>query len=146
MWRRLPPEEQYPLPPREIVDRLTPVKARAAIPDREMEALALVAHSAFGAAAGALFPVLTRSRNVGSGAAYGVAVWMASYLGWIPAFGILKPATRHPPSRNLLMIAAHLVWGSSLALWLRATGSAPHTWVDRDDQRSSVGVMRTPKL
>ncbi|HAE50229.1 MAG: hypothetical protein CMO30_07955 [Tistrella sp.] len=42
-------------------------------------------------------------------------MWAASYLGWIPAARILKPATRHPWRRNLLMIAAHLVWGASLA-------------------------------
>ena len=33
------------------------------------------------------------------------------YLRLLPAVGILEPATKHPPSRNFLMIAVHLVWG-----------------------------------
>ena len=37
-------------------------------------------------------------------------------LGLLPALGILTPATRHPPRRNLLMIAAHVVWGATLGL------------------------------
>jgi putative membrane protein len=32
----------------------------------------------------------------------------------LAALGILKPATEHPPRRNALMIAAHLIWGAVL--------------------------------
>ena len=46
-------------------------------------------------------------------------MWAASYLGWIPAAGLLKPATEHPARRNFMMIAAHLVWGAALALALK---------------------------
>jgi hypothetical protein len=49
----------------------------------------------------------------------GVAVWVASYLGWIPVVGILKPATLHPKRRNALMLVAHLVWGASTSLAMR---------------------------
>jgi len=58
-------------------------------------------------------------RRQGTGAGYGVAVWALSYLGWIPALNVLKPATQHPPRRDLLMIAAHLVWGTALAAGTR---------------------------
>ena len=40
-------------------------------------------------------------------------------MGWIPAAGILKPATEHPPRRNLLMVGVHLVWGAATAASLR---------------------------
>ena len=33
--------------------------------------------------------------------------------------GVLRRADRHPLQRNLLMIAAHLVWGGTLALTVR---------------------------
>ena len=56
---------------------------------------------------------------LGSGAFYGVAVWAVSYLGWIPGLHLLKPANRHPPRRDLLMIAAHLVWGTVMAAGTR---------------------------
>jgi hypothetical protein len=39
----------------------------------------------------------------------------ASYQGRVPAMGLLPPASRWPRERNALMIAAHLVWGSTLA-------------------------------
>src|SRR5262249_36443677 len=51
------------------------------------------------------------------GTAYGLAVWAGSYLGLLPALGILSPATRHPPRRTALMIAAHVVFGSALGVF-----------------------------
>jgi hypothetical protein len=51
-----------------------------------------------------------------SGAGFGVAVWAGSYSGRLPAAGILSPATRHPPRRNALMIAAHVVRGATAGL------------------------------
>ncbi len=59
-----------------------------------------------------------------AGAGFGLAVWAGSYLGWLPAAGILRPATEHPPRRVALMIAAHLVWGASAGLALGALSGA----------------------
>ena len=50
------------------------------------------------------------------GAAFGLGVWSVSYLGLMPALGVLNPATEHPGRRNALMIAAHLVWGSATGI------------------------------
>ena len=55
---------------------------------------------------------------------YGLGVWAMSYLGWIPAVRILTPAHRHPLRRNLLMIAAHIVWGLTLSKSLREMENA----------------------
>jgi uncharacterized membrane protein YagU involved in acid resistance len=57
--------------------------------------------------------------SLAAGAAAGVTIWAGSYLGWIPAVGLLTPATEHPARRNGMMIAAHLVWGAALALTLK---------------------------
>ena len=54
------------------------------------------------------------SENELIGLTAGVAIWAGSYLGWLPAMGILSPATRHPWRRNLLMIVAHIIWGVTL--------------------------------
>ncbi|MFC7704285.1 hypothetical protein ACFQXB_08775 [Plastorhodobacter daqingensis] len=119
--RRLPARDRYPLPPREIIGALRGEGRSVADPGRDEAGLAnatLIAHALFGAATGALF-ALQQRRGAGTGAAYGVTVWTASYFGWVPASGLLKPAHRHPLRRNLLMIAAHLVWGGTLALGLR---------------------------
>ena len=134
----LPDEDSYPLPPREIIDGTAGRSGeRQGDDEQARRRQTLLAHFAFGAASGAVFALLRpRGGLAAAGAGYGVAVWAASYLGWIPAARILKPATRHPWRRNLLMIAAHLVWGVSLAKGLedldRAEGelfegtSGPH--------------------
>lgn len=104
----LPRDERYPLPPREIVENTVP-----AAEEDEARYRTLLAHFAFGGLTGALFTLLPSVR--GLGVAYGLGVWGISYLGWIPAARILAPAHRHPPRRNLLMLAAHVVWGLVLS-------------------------------
>jgi hypothetical protein len=109
LHRRLPERERYAVPPREVV-------SAAGGPDGP--AAAMLAHVAYGGVAGALFALQPR-RSPLVGSMYGAAVWCASYLGWIPGLGLLEPATRHPPLRNALMLAAHAVWGATLASGLR---------------------------
>ncbi|HYG54267.1 MAG TPA: hypothetical protein VD965_03110 [Burkholderiales bacterium] len=117
LWRRLPRRERYPLPPREITSTLA---ARTGIErhldERQRVDATLLSHFAYGAGAGALFPVLARRASVPRGIAYGLGVWAASYLGWLPAMRVLRPATQHPAARNALMLAAHVVWGAMLAI------------------------------
>src|SRR3546814_3671915 len=76
-----------------------------------------------------LFPYtpLFRAMIARFGSMAGVAVWAASYFGWIPAMGVLSPAHRHPPARNALMIAAHLVWGAVTAASYRELVAARRT-------------------
>ncbi|HEV2764091.1 MAG TPA: DUF1440 domain-containing protein [Pyrinomonadaceae bacterium] len=123
MHRRLPEDEQYPLPPRQVTMNVAEatgvVEQEDELDESEKKSLTLAAHFAYGAAAGALYGPLARAvplPPVVSGAAYGLAVWAGSYLGWLPAAGLLSPATEHPARRNALMIAAHLVWGAAVGL------------------------------
>jgi hypothetical protein len=112
LHRRLARSERYPLPPRELSEDLPSF-------GKDTGTATLVYHFLYGAAAGALFGAFSPGRGLASGSAYGLVVWAASYLGWIPASQRLKPATRHPAQRNGLMLAAHLVWGGALAIGLR---------------------------
>jgi hypothetical protein len=118
---RLPAAERYPLPPREITERTPPARSGAASAD-----LTVVNHFAFGAVAGA---AMTGSRILGTraGSLWGLAVWLASYFGWVPAAGILRPASDHPARRNMLMILVHLIWGSVAALTAREVLAARAT-------------------
>jgi hypothetical protein len=108
----LPDDERYPLPPREIVDRTVP-----AVDETKARSKTLLAHFGFGGLTGALFALMPGFR--GGGVAYGIGVWTLSYLGWIPAARFLAPAHRHPLRRNLLMMAAHVIWGLTLAKSLK---------------------------
>lgn len=148
MFRALPEQDRYPLPPRLITDRVVgPTGLMDAMDEPERRDLTLALHYGYGAAAGALYP--TVAQRIGGPAAatgigYGLAVWGASYLGWIPALHILTPATRHPRARNTLMLAAHVVWGAVTGVaaaglgGLRpssATDTGPHR-VSRSPRRS----------
>lgn len=119
MHRRLPADERYPLPPREIIEGGLPRRANEEIGEEGRQAATLAGHFGYGAATGALYALARREPAVRDGALYGVLVWAASYFGIMPGLGILKPAQRHPLRRNLLMIAAHVVWGGALALAVR---------------------------
>jgi hypothetical protein len=114
LHRRLPKDERYPLPPREITE--TVARRGDVVPSEEaLRDAALTAHFAYGAATGALYALLPRRNSVPFGAAYGLLVWAASYCGWVPAARILRPPTEHPARRNALMITAHLIWGAATA-------------------------------
>jgi putative membrane protein len=137
MHRMLPPEERYPLPPRQIVDNAirktdmeeeTPGRPHLGgerrtgledVADDERSGLALAAHFAFGAMAGTAYGPIARTRPASpvlAGVGFGLMVWVSQYLGVLPAVGVLSNATNHPARRNALMIAAHVVWGASLGL------------------------------
>ena len=118
LFRRLPPEQRYPLPPRLITEDIAErAGADPVMDDPALTRATLAAHFGYGAATGALFPLIARRRYplalIGPG--YGIAIWAASYLGWIPALRMLPPATRQPVERNALMLTAHIVWGAALA-------------------------------
>lgn len=119
---RMPRAERYPLPPREITETLLPAAS-----DKNIKDSATAAHHGYGLATGALIAAAAPDIGPARGAVAGVAVWAASYFGWIPASGILSPAHHHPFRRNLLMIAAHLIWGSVTALSLRELNRARET-------------------
>jgi hypothetical protein len=106
-------------PPRKITWRalrrgLGPVRAW-----RARNPASVVTHLAFGAAAGSLFETgYARWGRTGSGplvgAAFGAAVWLVSYAGWVPALGLLPPPHEDRPGRQGWMLAAHLVYGAVL--------------------------------
>ena len=139
LHERLPEEESYPLTPREIVDS-SAAKAEVELSGEPAKDATVAAHFAYGAACGALLATLNPKMGARSGAAAGVGVWLASYMGWIPAAGILKPATEHPPRRNALMIGVHLVWGAATAISMRELALARETIVEDGPDRDAVGT------
>ncbi|MEA3032852.1 MAG: hypothetical protein QOH86_868 [Sphingomonadales bacterium] len=126
MHRRLPAKERYPLTPREIIDSGAS-QIGVALPNEAAKDVTTAAHFAYGAAMGALIAAMNPDPKKKTGAAAGFAVWLASYMGWLPAVGTLEPATRHPARRNALMIVAHLVWGASTAAAIRELRLARET-------------------
>ncbi|MGI8498730.1 MAG: DUF6789 family protein [Gemmatimonadaceae bacterium] len=84
------------------------------------KATAVAVHFGFGAVAGALFGLLSRRNTsdgspIARGIGYGLAVYTASYAGWIPAAGIMPAPPDDRPGRQPSLIAAHVVFGAVLA-------------------------------
>ena len=123
LHRILPARHKYSLPPREITVHRA---LRALRPDGGADpdaraALTLVNHFGYGAMAATLYSLIEGGiplPAVLKGPIFGAMVWVVSYLGLLPAVGILEPATEHPPSRNFLMIAVHLIWGLVVGIFV----------------------------
>lgn len=112
LHRRLDKAARYPLPPREITERVLP----PALSEPGLRTATLAAHFGYGAAMGGLVALAPRGTSPLAGAGYGLLIWGASYFGWLPSLRILESAAHHPPQRNALMTAAHVVWGASASL------------------------------
>lgn len=85
--------------------------------ETEADALASLAHLGFGLATGAGYALLPRYLPPPvRGVAVALAVWAVSYQGWVPAVGILPPASRDKPGRTEVMVGAHVVFGAVLGV------------------------------
>lgn len=76
------------------------------------------AHLGYGGLCGAVYSSLRShlpASDLAAGLAYGLAVWAVSYGGLVPALGLYPSPRRDLPSRIAVMIAAHAVFGVSLA-------------------------------
>jgi uncharacterized membrane protein YagU involved in acid resistance len=125
---RLPGEPPRPLPPREVAEGLA-VKAGISreLSETQMQRLAMALHFGYGTVTGALFGTVAPRRPaaaVGAGMLFGLGVWTASYLGWLPASGIRHSPRWDPPTRTRLLVASHLVWGAAAGLIVSLAGTA----------------------
>lgn len=126
LHRRLPEGQRYPLTPRELIDS-SAAATGTELTDEGARDLTLLAHFLYGAGSGAVVAAVTPRPSVPLGAASGALMWATSYLAWIPAMGLLKPATEHPLRRDALMIAVHLVWGGATAIGINEMMRARET-------------------
>ncbi len=138
LHEKLPPQERYPLTPREIIDEAA-AQADLEVTSDGAKNLTIAGHFAYGAACGALLAAMNPRLSARGGAAAGVGVWLGSYLGWIPATNILKPATDHPPRRNALMIGVHVVWGVTTAKAMAELFRIRHTMIEDGPNRDAPG-------
>lgn len=78
----------------------------------------LASHAGFGAACGvgySLLRPLIPGPSAIKGLLFGLAIWGTSYLKVLPALGLYPPPEGDSPSRTAVMVAAHLVYGETLA-------------------------------
>ena len=117
-------------PPRHIVEHaLARFGIRRKVPKTARVGLTALAHLGFGATQGALYALLQdfasrrfaslKSPSASTGVPFGLAVWAASYAGWIPALDILPKPRNDRPGRPTSMVLAHILYGATLARVLR---------------------------
>ncbi|HEX2913892.1 MAG TPA: DUF6789 family protein [Chloroflexia bacterium] len=120
MQQKLPLWERYALPPKLVTIRLLHrFGLFKQMKKSERNTLSLIDHFGFGALMGGLYAALAAKIPLHptlKGPLFGLAVWFGSYMGVLPALGILRPASQNPWRRSLLMIVAHLIWGLTLGL------------------------------
>ena len=108
------------LPPHEIASRTVDrTPAREEADPNERRGLGWISHFAFGAGAGAAYALLRNVvRTPGPawfhGAGYALAIWLVSYMGWIPALGLMPKVDRDEPGRQPAMMLSHFVFGAVL--------------------------------
>lgn len=119
VFKKLPHDEKYPLPPRKITLNVAEKAGiEPKLDESQKMALTMFGHFSFGAAAGSLFFPLVKFFSIPKylgGIGYGLLVWSTSYLGWLPLVKLHQSATKMPMGRNALMIGAHIVWGGVLS-------------------------------
>lgn len=97
-----------------------PVLAVNKLPPLVGWAVKLARHFGYGAACGAVYALLiglVRPAML-AGVLAGLAVWKASYDGWIPTLGIMPPPEQDERGRTTAMVLAHLAYGAALGLML----------------------------
>lgn len=115
-------------PPLRVADRAATAAAEATeaggpLAEGEREAAATGGHLLYGAAAGALYGLVQDELGLPAavtGSAYGLLLWAAGYLGWMPAAGVLPRPWRQQAGDALVPVAAHVVYGLGLGLVERA--------------------------
>ncbi len=119
--RFLPRGQRYDLPPEIIINDIAHrTHIRWHMNKAEILGATLVSHLGYGAAMGMLYLPLSKKTSLSpflKGGVFGLLVWASSYLGLLPLLGLTPTGQREPERRNLMMIAAHLVWGMVMA-WI----------------------------
>jgi uncharacterized membrane protein YagU involved in acid resistance len=117
------------VPPRKIARRAEEAVGIAQhLPRPAFEASWIVQHFAYGAAAGVAYEWLRRRARIReplpAGAAFGAALWAASYGGIMPAIGLYPPPWQDRRERQVMIFVHHLIYGTALAATCRSLRDA----------------------
>jgi uncharacterized membrane protein YagU involved in acid resistance len=120
--RLLPKWQQYALPPEGVTEELSQRTGIARYLNKIGLLLAtLLAHFGYSSFVGMFYaPVSTKVRlslpPFVKGSIFGLIVWAVGYLSLLPIMNMRAAGTRQSLQRNIMMVAAHLIWGSTTAM------------------------------
>ena len=108
-------------PPEAITRRLAQRTTGQRPTGTQLDVLSAAAHLSVGSSAGAIFglvvpPQPNPLRAATAGAGYGLMVWCAGYVGFLPALDLMSPPPSGERRRTRTMVVAHIVYGAALGL------------------------------
>lgn len=117
-------------PPRHIIEHaLARLGIRRHVSSPARAGLTALTHLGFGATQGAIYALLqdfasqrfakVKAPSITTSVPFALAVWAASYAGWIPALNILPKPRNDRPGRPTSMVLAHILYGATLSGVLR---------------------------
>ena len=114
--RFLPKGQRYDLPPEILTKELAQrVHVKQHMNKAQILAVTTASHFAYGATMGVLYSLFGRRLPLTSslkGMLFGFFIWTASYQAVLPLLGFSESSHKETTRRNLMMIAAHFVWGA----------------------------------
>lgn len=118
--RFLPKGQRYDLPPELLTKELAElVHVKQHMSKGQILAATTVSHFGYGAVMGTLYSLLGRRLPFTSalnGLLFGIFIWVISYQGFLPLIGFSESAPGETTRRNLMMIAAHVIWGAGTGI------------------------------
>ena len=118
--RFLPKGQRYDLPPEIITKELAHrAHIRQHINKAQILAATTASHFGYGTTMGALYSLFGRRLplNPGlKGVVFGFFIWVTSYQALLPLLGFSESSHQETTRRNLMMIAAHFVWGAGTGI------------------------------
>jgi uncharacterized membrane protein YagU involved in acid resistance len=125
--RFLPKGQRYDLPPELLTKELAHrAHVKSFLTKKQILSATLLSHFGYGAAMGALYRPLEKRMSLSApvkGTLFGLLIWLTSYFGLTPLLGLSESGHREPARRNLMMLVAHVVWGSTLGIMATALAS-----------------------
>lgn len=119
-FHALPISQRSALPPAILTAQVTRILGiEKPLQRKNRSDLSMASHYGYSIACGILYAALqkhVKASTLVKGGAFGLGVWAASYMGWIPALGLRASAYQMPIRRNMMMIVSHLIWGVGLSL------------------------------
>lgn len=148
--RFLPRGQRYELPPELLVKEMSKrAHIRLHWNKKLLMGATVVSHFGYGAAMGVLYSPIEKQKSLPrplTGTLFGLWVWASNYLGLLPLLRMRASGPREPGQRNLMMIAAHVVWGSALgaisALFPRKSGLPQKKAVAPESARQASVLAR----
>lgn len=112
---------QKELPPTKVTRAATKTLGiRHFVSSEEETLLTGIMHWAFGMVGGACFGIASKASDRmparSGGLVFGLLVWAVSYMGWVPALGILPMPWNERGKHGLMPLFAHVIYGATLGM------------------------------